>query len=117
MNRGVVFFPDILCNAGGVTCSYFEWLKNLDHIRPGRMTRRWEEHSKYRLFEAIRIATGLRIEISKDSATTKLLQGPSEKDLVFTALEESMIVAVERTKDIAYKNKVSLRMGAYMNGI
>jgi glutamate dehydrogenase (NAD(P)+) len=76
-----------LCNAGGVTCSYFEWLKNLDHIQPGRMTRRWEEHSKYRLFEAIRLATGLRIDVSHDLEAAKLLEGPSEKDLVFTALE------------------------------
>lgn len=43
LQKGVIFLPDILLNAGGVTVSYFEWLKNLKHIRPGRMTRRWEE--------------------------------------------------------------------------
>ena len=65
LEKGVVFLPDILLNAGGVTVSYFEWLTNLDHIRfpddilimlinrPGRMTRRWEERSKYKLLEAI----------------------------------------------------------------
>lgn len=63
LSKGVVFLPDILLNAGGVTVSYFEWLTNLDHIRysfylyiinrPGRMTRRWEERSKYKLLEAI----------------------------------------------------------------
>lgn len=53
LSKGIVFLPDILLNAGGVTVSYFEWLTNLDHIRPGRMTRRWEERSKYKLLEAI----------------------------------------------------------------
>ena len=42
LNRGAQFLPDILCNAGGVTVSYFEWLKNLDHVRPGRMNRKWQ---------------------------------------------------------------------------
>jgi glutamate dehydrogenase (NAD(P)+) len=73
LKKGVVFLPDILLNAGGVTVSYFEWLTNLDHIRyylrifspirPGRMTRRWEERSKYKLLEAIQQSTGLRVNI------------------------------------------------------
>lgn len=99
--KGIVFFPDVLCNAGGVTCSYFEWLRNLDHIRLGRLTRRWEEHAKYRLLEAIRIATGLRVDVSNDKELSKLLVGPSERDLVYTALEEAMIDAVASTKKTA----------------
>lgn len=59
LGRGHYFLPDILCNAGGVTVSYFEWLKNLDHVRPGRMQRKWEEKSKKNLLDVIAQATGL----------------------------------------------------------
>ena len=53
IKRGIYFLPDILCNAGGVTVSYFEWLKNLDHVRPGRMQRKWEEKAKDNLMTVI----------------------------------------------------------------
>jgi glutamate dehydrogenase (NAD(P)+) len=45
--------PDILCNAGGVTCSYLEWIKNIEHKRPGRLTSKWEEKGKKMMIKAI----------------------------------------------------------------
>ena len=59
LDKGAHFLPDVLCNGGGVTVSYFEWVKNLDHARPGRMYRKWEEKAKKNLLEIVSDATGV----------------------------------------------------------
>lgn len=53
LSKGVITVPDMLANGGGVTCSYFEWLKNLDHIAPGRMTKKYAEKSNQKILEAM----------------------------------------------------------------
>lgn len=53
MSKGIHFLPDILLNAGGVCVSYFEWLHNLEHAGPGKMTKKWEEKSKLALLGVI----------------------------------------------------------------
>ena len=49
MDKGIVVAPDLLVNGGGVTCSYFEWLKNIDHVSPGKMTKKFDERSQQQL--------------------------------------------------------------------
>ena len=51
--RGIIPLADILCNSGGVTVSFFEWLKNLSHHKCGLMTRKWEASSKFELAQQI----------------------------------------------------------------
>lgn len=51
--RGIMILPDVLTNAGGVTVSYFEYLKNLDHVNPGLINRKWEETSKLRFLQVL----------------------------------------------------------------
>ena len=77
--RGVVIIPDLYANAGGVTVSYFEWIKNLSRIRFGRMQRRAEENRFGALIEGINTLTGA--DFPEDLAK-KIIQGGKEIDLV-----------------------------------
>jgi glutamate dehydrogenase (NAD(P)+) len=116
LNKGVMILPDILLNAGGVTVSYFEWLKNLDHMRPGRMVKRWEEKSKMNLIQVINQTAGLSIQVDKE-AHYELLRGPNEIDIVYSGLEEVMCAAVEETRATSKRLGVNFRIAAYVNAI
>ena len=114
LDRGIHLLPDILCNAGGVTVSYFEWLKNLDHVRPGRMQRRWEEKTKHNLLDVIQDATGLP---SERFPRKELLEGAKEIDIVYAGLEEIMSTATEEVVNTALNKNVDLRTAAFINAI
>jgi len=115
LQKGVLILPDILLNAGGVTVSYFEWLKNLDHMRPGRMVKRWEEKSKMNLIQVINQTAGLDIQV--DANNYDLLRGPNEVDIVYSGLEEVMCQAVDETRATAKRLGVNFRIAAYVNAI
>lgn len=114
LSKGHHFLPDILCNAGGVTVSYFEWLKNIDHVRPGRMQRKWEEKTKDNLLEVISSATGIDIE---EFDKKLLLEGATEKDIVYAGLDEVMSSATQEVISTALSRKVDLRTAAYIAAI
>ncbi len=89
--KGVVILPDILTNSGGVSVSYFEWLKNLAHVGFGKLTRRWEERGKQGLLAELKLA-GIDTSDSKESALSK---GATEKDLVYSGLEDTICTGLD----------------------
>jgi len=94
-SKGAVVIPDMYLNAGGVCVSYFEWLKNISHVRFGRLTKKWEEQSKRDLLSLIE--TSAKIDSAKNELFyEKILQGPSERDIVYSGLEETMISSLHQ---------------------
>jgi glutamate dehydrogenase (NAD(P)+) len=88
--RNIMVVPDAYINAGGVTVSYFEWVKNLGHVRFGRMQKRFEQGAYGRLLEAVEGVTGRKFSADEIERVT---HGASEEDLVNSGLEETMIGA------------------------
>ena len=86
-DRGVLIIPDLYANAGGVTVSYFEWVKNIGHIRFGRMQRRQHERQTIDMVEAIEEMTGKKFP---EQLLHKIIQGPTELDLVRSGLDDVM---------------------------
>ncbi len=98
--KGVVMIPDIFLNAGGVIVSYFEWIKNLSHIRFGRLTRRHEVSQNDLLLKAIE-SNGHKIPTE---LVEKLCHGPNELDLVRSALDDTMRMAFQQIRDRYWSN-------------
>ncbi len=95
--RGKLVIPDLYLNAGGVTVSYFEWLKNLSHVRFGRMDKRFQEASHAHMVSALEELTGKSLS---PGARARVIRGADEEDIVYSGLEETMSVAF---KEIAGK--------------
>jgi glutamate dehydrogenase (NAD(P)+) len=114
--KGTVVIPDMYINAGGVTVSYFEWLKNLSHVRYGRLEKRYAGNMNAALIRNIEATTGKKIS---DAERRILLNGPEEVDLVHSGLEDSMIGSYHEIKDIWMANKkiADMRTAAFVNSI
>ncbi len=114
LERGVMILPDIYLNAGGVTVSYFEWVKNLSHVRFGRMGRRFEELSNTRILHTVEKLTGASIDAQSFQAA---IAGASEADLVDSGLEDTMIGAWHQMTECASQRGTDLRTAAYLIAI
>lgn len=116
IKRGILCVPDMYLNAGGVTVSYFEWLKNLSHVRYGRLEKRFEENINTRMVAQIEELTGKTVN---DAEKKILMHGPDEIDLVHSGLEETMIGATREVmkvwKDIP--EIPDMRTAAYVSAI
>lgn len=97
LDKGVVILPDLYLNAGGVTVSYFEWLKNLSNVRFGRMGKRAEEGAMRRLVETIERTTGKTITPQE---RLLIVHGADEIDLVHSGLEDTMITAYHSIRKV-----------------
>ena len=119
--KGVVIIPDMFANAGGVTVSYFEWVKNLSHIRFGRMQRRQEEGRHELLvaeLERLSSDKGLGWTLSHDFKT-KYLRGAGELELVRSGLDDTMRAAYNAMREVWHgrSDVDDLRVAAYIVSI
>jgi glutamate dehydrogenase (NAD(P)+) len=119
--KGVVIVPDLYANAGGVTVSYFEWVKNLSHIRFGRMQRRAEEaRSRILVEELERLSAdqGLGWTMAPDFKE-KFLTGSDELALVRSGLDDTMRTAYQAMREVWHGNEgvEDLRVAAYIVSI
>ena len=114
--RGILVLPDTYLNAGGVTVSYFEWVKNLSHLRFGRMEKRFEEGAYRRLLGAVEDHTGKPFS---EEERQQLTRGASEKDLVNSGLEETMALAFHQIRETQkqHRDHADLRTAAFITAI
>jgi glutamate dehydrogenase (NAD(P)+) len=114
--KGVLVVPDMYLNAGGVTVSYFEWLKNLSHVRYGRMEKRFTENMNTHILSQMENLSGKKVT---EEERNFIMHGADEVDLVHSGLEETMITATREIMDIWHANPTipDMRTAAYVNAI
>ena len=113
--KGVIVVPDMYLNAGGVTVSYFEWLKNLSHVRFGRMDKRFSENQNNAILNSVEGLTGKKVT---DIERRQLLHGPDEVDLVYSGLEDTMIGSYHEIREAMLKNNMTdMRTAAFIVAI
>ncbi len=116
IKKGVLVVPDMYLNAGGVTVSYFEWLKNLSHVRYGRLEKRFTENLNAHILGQMEELSGKKV---KEDEKEFIMHGPDEVDLVYSGLEETMITATHEIMNTWKSNPdiPDMRTAAYVVAI
>ena len=112
-NKGVVVVPDLYLNAGGVCVSYFEWLKDLNHVRWGRMTRRLDGQRGKAIVQTM-LDSGMKMS---DDTMELIQQGASEKDFAHSALADQMIDSLDQIIENCLEYKIDLRTSAMTTSV
>jgi glutamate dehydrogenase (NAD(P)+) len=115
-DKGIMIIPDFYLNAGGVTVSYFEWVKNLGHVRFGRLSKRFTAATNLAMVNAIERLTGNSLSPEERNAVAR---GADEIDLVNSGLEETMVTAYDAMRETMLKTKgiEDLRTAAFVLSI
>lgn len=116
IKKGVLVIPDMYLNAGGVTVSYFEWLKNLSHVRYGRLEKRFNENMNAHIVGQIESLSGKKMN---ENEKEYIVHGADEVDLVYSGLEETMITATHEVMNVWKENPEipDMRTAAYVVAI
>ena len=116
LSKNILVLPDVYLNAGGVTVSYFEWLKNLSHMRFGRMEKRFDQQTYEKMLDIIESHTG---KVVGELERTFVARGADEIDLVRSGLEETMITAYHQIRAImdTHINVKDLRTAAFVSAV
>ena len=110
-DRNITIIPDIMANAGGVAVSYFEWIRNLRHIRFGRLEKRRNAFQFDTLISAIEIMTGKEMP---EKFKEQFIEGANEIDLVRSGLDDMMREAYQKIRESMIENDIpNLRTAAY----
>jgi glutamate dehydrogenase (NAD(P)+) len=116
LTKNTLIMPDIYANAGGVTVSYFEWLKNLSHVRFGRIGKRFDQAAFGSIVSAVEGATGRNLSEHQRSS---IVRGADEIDLVNSGLEDTMAFAYNEIREIwkSQSEVEDLRTAAFVSAI